>query len=110
MISKEKFVKIINRLKETDDLQTQINKLFRNSTDNILNDFCNAGSICIMHEDLVVDLLNDMFGNNYTLSWWLYEIDYGRKYKKGDIQDEKGKNIDLSTVEKLYDNLIKEME
>lgn len=63
----------------------------------------------ICHEDLVVRLLENMFNNNDIISYWLYERNYGRDFKLGDVLDN-GKTIDLSTPSKLYDYLIKTME
>lgn len=109
MISKEKFVEIINRLKSYTELQNKINDLFRDNIDNKEMDFINAGSICIGHESVVVYLLERMFDTD-MISYWIYELDYGKEYKYGYVQDGEGNNIDISTVEKLYDYLIKEEE
>lgn len=109
MISKEQFVKIINRLRDYNDLQHNIQSLFDNCIDNRENDFTNAGSICVGHETIVVELLENMFNDKDTISYWLYECDYGRDYRLGNMTVD-GKDIDLTTPEKLYDYLIKEME
>ena len=108
MISKEKFVEIINRLKSYTELQNKINDLFRYNIDNKEMDFMNAGSICIGHESVVVYLLERMFDTD-MISWWIYECNYGRDFSLGDLEVD-GIEIDLSTAEKLYDYLIKEME
>lgn len=105
MITKEQFVKIINRLKAYNDLQDKIQELFKENIDNREMDFMNAGSICVGHETIVVELLENMFDTD-IISWWLYELEYGRKYEEGCIQDADGSNIDLSTPEKLYDYLV----
>lgn len=115
MITKEQFCKIIQRLRDYNDLQDKIQDLFKDNIDNQEMDFCNAGSICIGHETIVVQLLENMFNDKDTLSWWLYELDYGRKYKKGCFTDENGKEIDISTASYLYNylftrNLEKERE
>ena len=109
MISKEKFVEIINRLKSYNELQNKINDLFKDDIDNKEMDFMNAGSICIGHESVVVYLLERMFDTD-MISYFIYELDYGREYKDGHVQDGEGNNIDISTAEKLYDYLIKEAE
>lgn len=109
IISKDKFIEIINRLKSYNELQEKINGIFDECIDNKENDFCNAGSICIGHESVVVELLENMF-NTDMISYWIYELDYGREYKDGYVQDGEGNNIDISTLEKLYDYLIKEAE
>lgn len=106
IISKDRFVEITNRLKDYNDLQNKIDDLFEESIDNKEMDFVNAGSICIGHESVVVELLENMF-NTDMISSWIYELDYGKEYKDGYVQDGEGNNIDISTVEKLYDYLIK---
>ncbi len=109
MITKQEFVDIINRLRDYNDLQRQIQKLFENNIDNKEMDFMNAGSICIGHETIVVKLLRELFNlqDDDTLNWWLYELDYGREFKIGYITEADGTKIDLTTPEKLYDYLIK---
>lgn len=109
IISKDRFVEITNRLKDYNDLQNKIDDLFEESIDNKEMDFVNAGSICIGHESVVVYLLENMFDTD-IISYWIYELDYGEKYTKGCIVDEELNEVDLSTAEKLYDYLIKEME
>ena len=109
MISKEKFVKIINRLKNYNELQDKIDELFKDNIDNRENDFINAASICIGHESVVIELLENMFNDKDTISWWIYECNYGRDFSLGDLEVD-GIEIDLSTAEKLYDYLIKEAE
>ena len=109
MITKERFIQIINRLENYNKLQEKINSLFDECIDNKENDFCNAGSICIGHESVVVELLENMF-NSDMISYWIYELDYGKKYKAGCVLDENMNEIDLSTPEKLYDYLVQDIE
>lgn len=109
MISKEKFVEIINRLKNYNELQNKINDLFKDNIDNKEMDFMNARSICIGHESVVVYLLERMFDTD-MISYFIYELDYGEKYKEGCVLDENMNEIDLSTAEKMYDYLVKSLE
>lgn len=108
MITREEFIKIINRLKETDDFVHEVNDKARNLKDAVKSDFFNAMSLSISHEDLVVKLLENMFNDTDIISWWIYELDYGKQYKRGCIKDCNGKNINLSDAGKLYDYLKKE--
>lgn len=108
MISKEEFVKIINRLKETNDFVNRINDEARKLQDAIESDFFNSMSLSISHESIVVSLLENMFDTD-LISWWIYELDYGKKFKVGYLIEGDGiTKPDLSTAEKLYDYLIKE--
>ena len=109
MISKEKFLEIINRLKSYNELQNKINDLFKENIDNKEMDFMNAGSICVGHESVVVYLLEKIFDTD-MISYFIYELDYGEKYKAGCVLDENMNEIDLSTAEKMYDYLVKSLE
>lgn len=108
LVNKNEFIKIINRLKDYTKLQNKINYLFKDLLDNKEQDFCNAGSICIGHESVVVKLLEDMFKTD-LISWWIYELDYGKEYKPGCLTED-DMEIDVSTADKLYDVLIKNYE
>lgn len=109
IISKEKFVEIMNRLKNYNDLQNQIDDLFKNNIENRERDFMNAGSICIGHESVVVNLLEKIFETD-LIGWWIYDLDYGKRYKAGCLTMYDNKEIDVSTTEKLYDVLVKDLE
>ena len=109
IISKEKFVEIINRIKNYNELQDKIDDLFKDNIENRERDFMNAGSICIGHESIVVYLLERMFDTD-MISYFIYELDYGKKYKAGYVLDENMNEIDLSTPEKLYDYLVQDIE
>ena len=106
MISKKEFVNIINRLKEVNDFVDETNTRARALTDAIKSEMTNAMHLAINHEDIVVELLENIFNDNDIISWWLYELDYGREFKEGYLQDGKGYNIDISSAEKLYDYLL----
>ena len=109
MITKKQFIEIIDRLRETNDFVNETNDKARKLQDAVESDFFNAMSLSVSHESIVVQLLENMFDDKDYISWWMYELDYGRKYKEYCIQDADGKSIDISTTEKLYDFLINEM-
>ena len=105
-ISKEEFVEVLNRLRESSDLVRKVNGLFRDSRDNVECDFCNGAALQISHESTVVFLLRKLMKDAIdNIDYFIYELDYGRKYEPGMITDEDGRAIDLSTSEKLYDYL-----
>ena len=43
------------------------------------------------------------------ISYWLYDLDFGKQYKKGCVTSN-GKNCDISTPEKLYEFLMKTID
>lgn len=113
MISKKQFVKIINKMKATDDFVDEVNdksRKLRGILDDSFLDFFDGNGLFVAHSDIVVQLLENMFNDNDMISYWIYELDYGRKYEDGCVEDFDGNNIDISTVEKLYDYLVAEME
>ena len=107
MITKNEFIEIIDRLRETDDFVDEVNDKARNL--NCLEFHWDYPNMTITHKDIVVDLLENMFGGDDIIGWWIYELDYGREYYDGCIQDANGINIDLSSADKLYDYLISTM-
>ena len=110
LISREEFVKCIDRLREATDLVNKIDNLMRESRDNIENDFMNASALQITHEQIVIDLLEKLTHDDeiYSdISYFIYELDYGREYEPGMVKDNDGNELDFSTAGSLYDYLFK---
>lgn len=107
-LTKQDFVEILDRLRKATELVDKVEELFRGNRENLECDFCNGAGLQISHEGIVVKLLEklmqDSFGN---ISYFIYELDYGREYQEGCVSDKNG-NIDISTPEKLYDFLMTE--
>ena len=110
LISKTQFVEIIKKLKESDELVEKVNDLFNSTDEARSSGYINAGRLMISHEDIVVKLLETMFNDYDYISYWLYELNYGRNYENGCLKEATGKNINISTPEKLYDFLVKNMK
>jgi len=108
MITKKHFVNIINHLKEVNDFVNETNAKAQELHDNIISDFFNASSLSISFEDDLVNVLEDMF-NTDLIGWWLYELDYGKKFEI-EYLEENGFKPDLSTAEKLYDYLVENLK
>lgn len=107
-LTRQEFVYILNRLREATELVDKVEELFRDSRDNLECDFCNGAGLQISHEGVVVELLEKLMQDNVgNISYFIYELDYGREYQHGGVSDNNG-NIDISTPEKLYDYLMVE--
>ena len=107
-LDKSEFVRIISRLRESYELVDKVNELFRNSRDNVESDFCNGAGLQISHESIVVNLLEKIMRDHWEdISYFIYELDYGKKYRPGMVKGPDG-DIDLSTLEALYDYLVRE--
>ena len=107
-LEKREFVKIIDRLRESSELVDKVNELFWNSRDNVECDFCNGAGLQISHESLVVNLLEKLMRDHCeNISYFIYELEYGKQYKAGMVTGPEG-DIDLGTSEALYDYLVRE--
>lgn len=101
---KEEFVSIIEKLRDSFDLVEMVDELFYNSRENVECDFCNGAGLQISHEGIVVLLLKKLMKDEADwIDYFIYDLDYGRKYAPGIVKDKKGNNVDLSSAEKLYD-------
>lgn len=105
MITKDDFCKIINDLKRNDEFLDDIRDVFRKHQKE--EQIYSTGL-----KDKIVNLLETIFDDNKTnwISYWIWELDFGEKYKEGDVTEKDGIVIPLKTAEELYDFLIKNME
>jgi hypothetical protein len=111
MLSKERFITIIERLVEANDIVKQVNEIFQNSSENIRDDFCNASSLSISNEDSVIELLEVIFDDleNGLLRHWVYEVDYGKKIEEIPITEKNGTLLIPMSASDLYDLLLRYM-
>lgn len=106
-ISKEEFCKIMEQLKEYQDKYDKI---------------CGAlGAVVDIGDlsDIVIKLLEKLMNvpvykaengiyEGSDISYFMYEIDFGRAWTPDSITEIDGTPIDISTAEKLYDYLLEE--
>lgn len=100
-MNRELFTEVIEEIKKTYDYQEGLNRYFeKNDVDGYLYQ---PDCICA-----IMKLLHYIFGEkdkNEWISYFCFELNFGRKYKEGSVLDENGKNIPLETVDDLYDIL-----
>lgn len=98
-ISKEKFIRYINAIKDIYDYKDNIYELTRKY------DYLDSAVDFPTLEYELCDLLDEVMSPiSRDVSYFCYEIDFGREYEEGCVSDDEG-NIDFSTAEKLYDYL-----
>jgi hypothetical protein len=69
-------------------------------------DLCNLVTL----EGNLVDLLETIMDDRGEwISYWAWELEFGKKYRPGCVTDN-GVDVDISTTEKLYDFLVSEHE
>lgn len=104
MLTKEQFINYINRLQSFIDYNEEINSLQTKYKKEIYSSDYDMF-------DVAVSILMDMFRDNENdnIGYFIYELDFGRKYKDGMIKDN-NVNIRMSNAEELYDYLVLEMK
>ena len=104
IMSRESFCKVMNNYRSMFDFTDEMNDLFDKykMDGNIYPPMCT---------ETVVDLLEFIFNDeNQWISYWIFELDFGKNYEDGWVTQKDGAVIPLKTVEDLYDLLVKNME
>lgn len=108
MISKERFVKVVNFIKKMHKVEEDINDVFENN-----NMEFNRFSFC-EYENELFELLSDCMNDKDDLiCWWLYDTNCGDDVGEDNRiweDAETGEKIDLTTIEQLYDYLVKSID
>lgn len=102
MITKELFIESIESIRQSDDYQAWLNKQLRNNGAEgyLFQPNC---------ADALIKLLNfclKEYDADDMISYFCFELDFGRKWKSGMVVDENGEDIELSSSEHLYDYII----
>ena len=102
-MKKEVFVDIMESIKKQKDFDEQANKKF----EEIFTDFAGWYNNDIVINGIELALEKEFNDKDEWIAYFIYELDYGKEWEKGCCKNEDGSDIDISTVEKLYDFLIK---
>ena len=106
MLTFEEFNKHIQAIKAHEDFQDSLHKL--TSSFNRKDE----SQVEILFPTLAVnvaELLEKELGDtNEWVSYWIWELDFGKQYEPGCVTDENGDEIKLETVKDLYRFLVKE--
>ena len=104
MISKELFVQTMERLEKLERKMNNVDEALH----ELSPDFC--GFYIPETIDVVVDLMRDVFKDkNDWLGYFIYEQDFLNTLQSNDVQVV-GVPVDLTSWDKVYDFLIKNME
>ena len=106
MLTKQQFTKHLTRLIELKKEEEKITNLMRKS--KLKDDFNGSLFGISLYEDLSVKILADaMDDKNDWIGYWLYELEYGARYKKGFVTDKDDKEIKMKSISDLYKCLTK---
>lgn len=105
-LTKEKFIQIMDALLEQDYENNKKNEAFQVLLPETFVCYTGDGL-----EPILLSILKEAFNDQGDwIGYYIYELDYGRKYEEGCATYKDGGNIDISTPSSLYDFLIKNME
>lgn len=96
-ITKEKFIEYMTALVHLDDMETRLANLIGEMSPECYPPCIDRLTYLPMR--MIVDLTGDQ--ENGWIGYWFYELDKGKKWKKGMIED-KGKDIKLKTLNDLW--------
>ena len=102
-INKRDFISYMNRLLNYLDREKQLSEAMGNYCEDLW--FFHPKDVITLVEDLLVDLTGDNKDDS-IISYWLYELDCGKKWEPGTITTLDGIDIKLQTVEDLYKYLV----
>ena len=119
-IGKERFCAILNKMRDQNELYNEVS----DKVSDAVGMSVNLIPLAPIMDDLIY-LLDVAMGTYFDkeagcddddtysmtmIEFFIYEADYGRKYKEGLITDELGNSIKLDSAEALYDLLAAEQE
>ena len=98
MLTRDQFKEVMSGLKELDAIEGKVDKAFK----LLSSDF--AGFSLVKPHALIIKVLEYAMEDtaNSWISYWIYELDRGRKAKHGTVTAKDGSNIPLKTVDDLY--------
>lgn len=106
-ITKERFCEIMNDLVKEREISREMDKLLAESPMRDARDFFSATCLHMSHEPLVVELLTAMFDDEEELiEYWMYEMDFGRRWYEGCMAEADGTSVMLPDAASLYDYLV----
>lgn len=103
-LTKEQFVAKLNFIHERNERMAEMNELFtREFEDSIFYPYFRYEAVLV---DLLKIVMNDLESD--WIDYFMYELDFGKRYVEGCITEADGTSIKLATPEDLYDLLVKE--
>ena len=103
-ISKQTFVDTMNRLENFDKKV--------NAVHNALHDIDPHNNFWIFEPlNIIVNFMQELFNDKEGwIDYFIYELDFLHKYEPNSVLDKLSNPIDLSSWDKVYDFLIKNMK
>ena len=103
-MTKELFIATINSIKKQIEIDRKNSSMLQEMfPDDII--YCGDNSELF---NALNKILKESMKDEYDwIDYFIYELDFGEKYRNGMVKESDGSIIDLSNVERLYEFLIK---
>ena len=105
-ISKEDFVSIMSTIKGWHDTSDAMEAALKGASAEAspLRDFFSPEAFFVEGEVLVLKTLTLALNDKEEwIEYWIFELDFGRKWKEGMICSPDGEDIPLQTLDQLYE-------
>lgn len=105
MITKEEFVTIINEVEQVSKYSDNLNTFLHNNNVQgyLFQPNCTETTLRLLH------LIFKQADVDEWISYFCYELNFGKKWKEGTVKDRDGADIKLQTAEDLYTLLVSNM-
>lgn len=114
MISKKAFVVLMKGIKDQHDKDRENGKLITKMGDPEFNNHTFIFSTPLINATLTALQIdcNDQGenGNWSDISYWIYDLDFGRNWKPKMVTRKDGSDVVLNTAHKLYDWLVEQYD
>lgn len=105
-MSKELFLEVMSSIKQQAEIDNKCSEAFQTILSNDHVTSYNNSLLLNMLIKLLKIYCNDYEDSDKSwIEYFIWELDFGKKYKEGWVVKENNINIDMSTEEKLYDFL-----
>lgn len=110
MLNRKSFKSYINFIKEKNEQQNKLCSILEDMSPGCFVD----AFIYAEYEQNLLSLIKEVMAlkeDDDILDYWMYDLDYGKNYTDGCFTDPKTKEaIDISTIDKLYTYLTKDLK
>ena len=106
MLTRKQFKEVMADLKELDEIEAQVNKAMKMLSPDFMGFSLEKPFTTIVK---VLEYSMEDTENSW-ISYWMYDLERGRKAEHGTVTEKDGSDIPMKTVDDLYNLLAKDPE
>jgi len=104
MITKDNFIKLIDAMREQREIDNKATDALQSIFEDVIGGFYNNETLFSAIELYLLKELND---EAEWLLYFIYDLEFGIAWAEDSCSEKDGTVIDISTTDKLYDFLIR---